>query len=79
VGLLFVKYGSFDVLRSSVAITTNVVHSTLILLTLMIEVIRPSETSTLARTTRCYSPEDGILHSHRREYIKSYVTTDWAL
>jgi hypothetical protein len=27
-----------------------------------------------------YIPEDGILHSHRRENLKSYVTlTGWAL
>jgi hypothetical protein len=26
-----------------------------------------------------YVPEDGILHSHRRENLKSYVAlTDWA-
>jgi hypothetical protein len=27
-----------------------------------------------------YIPEDGTLHSHRREYLKSYVAlTGWAL
>jgi hypothetical protein len=27
-----------------------------------------------------YIPEDGILHSHRRENLKSYIAvTDWAL
>jgi hypothetical protein len=27
-----------------------------------------------------YIPQDGILHSHRRENLKSYIAlTDWAL
>jgi hypothetical protein len=34
----------------------------------------------LVRTTRRNIPEDGILHSHRRENLKSYISlTDWAL
>jgi hypothetical protein len=31
-----------------------------------------SETSVLTRATRRNNPEDTILHSHRRENIKSY-------
>jgi hypothetical protein len=31
-----------------------------------------SETSVLTRTTRRNNPEDTILHSHRRENLKSY-------
>jgi hypothetical protein len=31
-----------------------------------------SETSVLARATRRNNPEDTILHSHRRENLKSY-------
>jgi hypothetical protein len=40
--------------------------------TLKMEAIRSSETSVYTRSTRHYIPEDGILHSHRREILKSY-------
>jgi Mg/Co/Ni transporter MgtE len=33
-----------------------------------------SETSVLTRATRRNNPEDTILHSHRRENLKSYIT-----
>jgi hypothetical protein len=36
------------------------------------EAIRFSETLVDTRTTRRYIPEIGILHSHRRENLKSY-------
>jgi hypothetical protein len=49
-------------------VTTNVVPSSPILVTLMMEAIRSSETS--ARAT--WRAEDGILHSHCRENLKSY-------
>jgi hypothetical protein len=32
-----------------------------------------SETSVLIRVTRRNIPEDAILHSHRRENLKSYI------
>jgi hypothetical protein len=32
-----------------------------------------SETSVLTRATRRNKPEDTILHSHRRENLKSYI------
>jgi hypothetical protein len=39
-----------------------------------------SGTSALARATQRNIPEDGILHSHRRENNKSYIAlTGWAL
>jgi hypothetical protein len=42
------------------------------IVTLMLETIRSSETSVLTRTTRSRILEDGILHSHRRDNLKSY-------
>jgi hypothetical protein len=44
------------------------------------EAIRYSETSALIRATRRHIPEDGTLHSHRRENLKSYIALNgWAL
>jgi hypothetical protein len=38
----------------------------------MVEATFFSETSILTSATRRHIPEDGILHSHRREYLISY-------
>jgi hypothetical protein len=43
-----------------------------ILVTLMMETIRSYETSVLTRTKRRNILEVAILHSHRRENVKSY-------
>jgi hypothetical protein len=44
--------------------------------TLKFEAIRSSETSVHTRSTLRHIPEEGILHSHRLENLKSY-TGSW--
>jgi hypothetical protein len=54
-------------------VTADVAPGSPILVTLKMEAILSSEKSILTRASRRHIAKDGILHSHRREQLKSYT------
>jgi hypothetical protein len=63
---------SSGLLRRVSLVAACVVQISPIFVTLMKEAPGSSETSVLTRATWRNNPEDTILHSHRRENLKSY-------
>jgi hypothetical protein len=54
-------------------VTANVVPSPPSLVTLMMEALSSFKTSFITISALRNNPEDAILHSHRRENLKSYI------
>jgi hypothetical protein len=67
------EYQIEDACVRRLLVTANVIPSSPILVTLMMEALRSSETSVLIRAAWRNIPEDGILRSRGRGNLKSYL------
>jgi hypothetical protein len=69
----------FGLIRSllRLLVTANIVPNSPIFVTLMIEAIRFSESTVITIAARRNIPKDGILNSHRRQNLKSYIKSHW--
>jgi hypothetical protein len=80
----FVRVTIIGELGTTLAVTSNrlcceEIPSSPFLVILMKEALRSPETSILKRDTRRTIPEEAILHSHRRENLKSYIELNFVL
>jgi hypothetical protein len=64
-----------DVSEELELLTANVVPSSQMLSTMMMEAMNFSEKSVLTRATQRHIPDDGILHSDYRESLKPHESS----